>query len=158
MVCLCKHQHQHAPEYEHEHEHEQHAHEYGCEHAPEYEYEHEHEHEHEQHAHEYEYEYEYEHAHEHEHEHAHEQHNVFGAELIGCGGRRAQKEKDMNDNETDADVRARNSEIAHWSRALQEVIHCWGSVMHRKKPLYHGIDCKLLFNRFSYAFLMPTIT
>ena len=59
-------------------------------------------------------------------------------------------------SETAGNVRKRNAEIAHWSRALFETVHCFGSVMTRKKPLYHGISCKFLFSEFSTIFEMPT--
>jgi hypothetical protein len=64
----------------------------------------------------------------------------------------------LNDNESDADVRIRNREIAHWSRGLYESVHCFGTVMSKKKKrrLFHGISCKLVFDRFAQQFLLPT--
>jgi hypothetical protein len=60
------------------------------------------------------------------------------------------------DSDRERDVRTRNKEIAHWARSLNEAVWCFGTPLSRKRPLYHGISCKLIFNAFRTWFDMPT--
>eukprot|EP01084_Bolivina_argentea_P141628 248854_1 len=50
----------------------------------------------------------------------------------------------------------RHREIWHWSRLLLECVHCYGVPLSAPLSYYHGIDCKLLFNRFNVMFDIPT--
>ena len=51
---------------------------------------------------------------------------------------------------------SRHREIWHWSRLLLECVHCYGHPLSLDFNYYHGIDCKLLFNRFNVMFDIPT--
>ncbi len=61
----------------------------------------------------------------------------------------------LDANETESDVRARNREIANWCRLLMEGVHCFGSVMSKRKRRFHGINARLLVFNFEPEFQFP---
>ena len=67
------------------------------------------------------------------------------------------KKKDNKKNyESREELLERHREIWHWSRLLLECVHCYGIPLSSSMNYYHGIDCKLLFNRFNVMFDIPT--
>ena len=68
--------------------------------------------------------------------------------------------EDMKDSKKNYESRdillSRHREIWHWSRLLLECVHCYGIPLSSSMNYYHGIDCKLLFNRFNVMFDIPT--
>ena len=65
-------------------------------------------------------------------------------------------------NETDHDVRQRNSEYAIWSRYLCESVQCYGRSMSDEKEsiqtVFRGIDKSFIFERFIAKFNSPVST
>jgi len=49
-----------------------------------------------------------------------------------------------------------HSEIWNWSRLLLECVHCFGSPFNEEWRYYHGINCKLLFDRFNLMIDVPS--
>jgi len=71
----------------------------------------------------------------------------------GGGGTKREKKAGYEARER---LLERHREIWHWSRLLLECVHCYGIPLSGNMNYYHGIDCKLLFNRFNVMFDIPT--
>lgn len=69
---------------------------------------------------------------------------------------RSKKEGNKKTYESRDTLLDRHREIWHWSRLLLECVHCYGIPLTANMNYYHGIDCKLLFNRFNVMFDIPT--
>lgn len=48
-----------------------------------------------------------------------------------------------------------HSEIWHYSRLLFESVHCFGNPLNKDKKYYHGLDCKLIFDRYNVMIDVP---
>eukprot|EP01083_Nonionella_stella_P225979 802966_1 len=65
------------------------------------------------------------------------------------------RKKGEND---DGDVTQRHLEIYHFSRALYESVEFFGQRMTGKEKVYHGLNCKLYFQKFTAFFNQPMST
>eukprot|EP01084_Bolivina_argentea_P109335 195433_1 len=63
-----------------------------------------------------------------------------------------------DENESIKDFANRNSEIAHWSRYLNESCTFYGSLMKKKDIVYSGLKNKLLFSSLKQHFQCPLST
>ena len=65
----------------------------------------------------------------------------------------------LNDEESDQHLKQRNSNFAHWSRYLRELVEVWGDQTNPKIAIqfYHGTS-NLLFTQFNARFCGPTST
>ena len=50
----------------------------------------------------------------------------------------------------------KHKEIWNWSRLLLECVHCYGNPFDEYWRYYHGINCKLLFDRFNIMIDVPS--
>merc|ERR1712154_67137 len=76
--------------------------------------------------------------------------------FVRCKLEKNEKSKKNKDYESRDVLLGRHREIWHWSRLLLECVHCYGIPLSSSFNYYHGIDCKLLFNRFNVMFDIPT--
>ena len=56
---------------------------------------------------------------------------------------------------TRQELLAKNGEIWHYSRLLLEAIHCYGKPLDKAKNYYHGMDRKLIFDRYNIMIDIP---
>ena len=66
--------------------------------------------------------------------------------------------KRINQNESFDELKKRHCEIANFCRLLKEAIFCFGDAFTDRSRLYHGINCKLMFNKVDFSFNIPIST
>ena len=62
------------------------------------------------------------------------------------------------EDESYDELKKRHCEIANFCRLLKEAIFCFGDAFTDRSRLYHGIDCKLMFNKVDFSFNIPIST
>eukprot|EP01084_Bolivina_argentea_P167281 290354_1 len=64
----------------------------------------------------------------------------------------------QNENDTIEDIAEFNKEIGHWYWIFSGTVRKYGQKTNKSEKLYHGLNIKLLFNRFNPYFKSPIST